>query len=147
MRATLVLAAVLPLAVLLLSGCGRSSFDTESPDGRPLTPLSVAAVLEDGGLAVEKVPVEFEGLPGLVDSLFLRVAAADDPGETAEVLVMQFDTESARDEAIDHELWRPFERPIVHTWTWGPLVIVVEGDRDWGVVTDVDDALRAAGAR
>lgn len=149
--ATLGLSAVVGLLlalVLVLAGCGRSPFDATGPDGAPLTPESVVTVLQDAGLEVDATPVEWDRVPGFVDGLFLSVRTGEEEGdESASAFVVQFDSHDARDAAIDVVAWRPFDRHAVHFWTWGPLVIAVEGQRDYAAVTAIDDALRDAGAR
>jgi len=138
----------LATALLLAGGCGRSAFDATGPGGEPLTPASVVRVLEDAGLQVEATPIVWPNVHGFVEGLFLSVRTGREDGdEGASVFVVQFDSRATRDNAIDVVAWRPFERSLVHLWTWGPLAIAVEGERDFGAVTVIDDALREAGAR
>jgi len=139
------------LVALALGGCGRSPFDAKTADGATPTFDTVERVLLDAGLEVrEAAPVDWTGVAGLESGTLFEVSPTgretDDTTATT-VLVASFATRDDRDAAINHEEWRPFEHPTAAVWTWGPLVILVEGERDDEVVARIDEALRAAGAK
>lgn len=150
---------LLTALVLLATGCqgspGLSPFETTGPDGIPLTVASVTAALREGGFEVRSEEAIWNDVAGFVEGELLEVRApssldgapaGDDEG-TVTVAVARFESRATRDAALSHRAGHPAERRHTVVWTWGPLVVLVDGERDFEVVQRIDSVLLAAGAQ